>query len=322
MLLVSNPIVDSLYGDRLRNSLEQAGFQPITALMPDGEEYKTMATAMQLFDAAVAAHIDRKCPLIALGGGVTGDMAGFVAATYMRGLPFIQVPTTLLAQVDSSVGGKVAVNHPQGKNIIGAFYQPKLVWIDVDVLKSLPPRELRAGLGEVVKYGLIWDKNFFSLLEKEAPALLQHQPQLLGSIISTSCNIKAQVVARDEREENLRAILNLGHTFGHALETLTNYRKYRHGEAVAIGMNIAARVSAAMGLYSDHEADRVEKLLNQLGLPVWDRELTPEAIVRAMYHDKKAVAGRISYIIPEAIGQVRITKEVPEELVLKVLEGE
>ncbi|HEX3031529.1 MAG TPA: 3-dehydroquinate synthase, partial [Bacillota bacterium] len=253
------------------------------------------------------------------GGGVTGDMAGFVAATYMRGVPFIQVPTTLLAQVDSSVGGKVAVNHPRGKNLIGAFYQPRLVWIDVEVLGTLPVEELRAGLGEVVKYGLIWDEAFFVYLEDNAEKILALETETLLKIIAKACTIKAEVVAKDEREENLRAILNLGHTFGHALEALTSYRKYRHGEAVAIGTVLACRVAEEQGLVSREQVLRVENLFHRLGLPLEDRELSPESILASMYHDKKAQAGKIKYVIPEGIGRVRLTTQVPEELVLKVL---
>ncbi len=319
VMVISNPTVEALYGQQVLTSLAEAGFAPFLALMQDGEQYKTMETAMQLFDQALDQGLDRKSLIVALGGGVVGDMAGFVAATYMRGIPFVQVPTTLLAQVDSSVGGKVAVNHPRGKNIIGAFYQPKLVWADVNVLKTLPPEELKAGLAEVIKYGLIWDGKFFSYLEQRNREILNLNRADLQEIIKQSCTIKAQVVAVDERETGLRAILNLGHTFGHALESLTNYRKYRHGEAVAIGMSLACQVALEMGLLTKDEVGQVNLLIGSYGLPVEDREVPANDIMQSMYHDKKAESGKIKYVIPEAIGRVRITSEIPESTVLKVL---
>lgn len=319
VMVISNPTVEALYGKQVVTSLSEAGFQPSFALMQDGEQYKTLDSAMQLYDQALSLGLDRKSFIVALGGGVVGDMAGFVAATYMRGIPFVQVPTTMLAQVDSSVGGKVAVNHPRGKNIIGSFYQPRLVWADVDVLKTLPVEELRAGLAEVIKYGLIWDGNFFSYLENRFREILSLNPEDLREIVKQSCAVKAQVVAQDEREGGLRAILNLGHTFGHALEALTHYRVYRHGEAVAVGMVIACKVSRELGLFSAEELNRVKGVIRSFGLPVEDRKVGAQDMLASMYHDKKAEAGRIKYVIPETIGRVRITSAIPEELVLKVL---
>lgn len=319
VMIISNPTVEALCGKQIITSLIEAGFQPSLALMQDGEQFKTMDSAMQLYDQALARGLDRKSLIVALGGGVVGDLAGFVASTYMRGIPFVQVPTTMLAQVDSSVGGKVAVNHPQGKNIIGSFYQPRLVWADVDVLKTLPVEELRAGLAEVIKYGLIWDGNFFDYLEKTFREILSLKQQDLRQIVKQSCAIKAQVVAQDEREGGIRAILNLGHTFGHAMEALTNYRRYRHGEAVAVGMVMAFKVSRELGLVTEEELNRVKKVIGSFGLPVEDGHIGAQDILASMYHDKKAEAGKIKYIIPETIGRVQITSAVPEELILRIL---
>lgn len=319
VMVISNPTVEALYGKQIVTSLSEAGFRPALALMQDGEQYKTMDSAMQLYNQALSLGLDRKSFILALGGGVVGDLAGFVASTYMRGIPFVQVPTTMLAQVDSSVGGKVAVNHPKGKNIIGAFYQPRLVWADVDVLKTLPVEELRAGLAEVIKYGLIWDGNFFDYLEKRFREILSLNQEDLREIVKQSCAIKAQVVAQDEREGGLRAILNLGHTFGHALEALTHYRDYRHGEAVAIGMVMACMVSGELGLLSAEELNRVTVVIRSFGLPVEDRNVAAQDILASMYHDKKAEAGKIKYVIPETIGRVRITSAIPEDLILRVL---
>lgn len=321
-LVISNPTVAHLYGQQVFDSLREGGFKPYLALMNDGEQYKTMDTAMDLFDQALDGGFDRKSLIVALGGGVTGDLAGFVAATYMRGIPFVQVPTSLLAQVDSSVGGKVAVNHPRGKNIIGAFYQPRLVWADVDVLKSLPEDELKAGLAEVIKYGLIWNPEFFDYLQQHTGEILALAPGALKEIVQQSCAIKAGVVAEDERELGLRAILNLGHTFGHAFEALTNYREYRHGEAVAIGMVLAARVSEGLGMLTMEETARIKAVIQGFGLPVNDRtNQNPQAVLESMTHDKKAEGGHTKYILPQGIGKVIISADVPQDQILRVLES-
>jgi 3-dehydroquinate synthase len=319
VLVISNPTVEALYGEQIIASIAQAGFQTTLALVQDGERYKSMDSAMELYNQALSMGLDRKSLIVALGGGVVGDLAGFVASTYMRGIPFVQVPTTLLAQVDSSVGGKVAVNHPKGKNIIGSFYQPRLVWADVEVLKTLPMEELRAGLAEVIKYGIIWDEGFFNYLEQSFGEILSLNQLDLRRIVRKSCAIKANIVAQDEREGGIRAILNLGHTFGHALEALTNYQVYRHGEAVAVGMVMACKVSRELDLMTVEELNRVSRVIKSFGLPVEDRKVGAEDILNSMYHDKKAEAGRIKYIIPETIGQVRISSEIPEELILRIL---
>ena len=241
IIIVSNEEIYDYYGEELRQALSSC--ELITEIIPSGEEYKTFNMAEKILNKMIEARFNRDCVLIALGGGVVGDLAGFVASIYQRGIDFIQIPTTLLAMVDSSVGGKVAVNHPLGKNLIGSFYQPKEVWIDLKVLNTLPEREWKAGLAEVVKYGVIWDQDLFSFLEENQLNLRKENLKLAGKIISKSCKIKAEVVSKDEREDNLRAILNFGHSFGHALESATGYNYYRHGEAVAIGMIMAGKLA-------------------------------------------------------------------------------
>lgn len=319
VLIVTNTTVEPLYGAVVRESLTQAGYDTYLFAIPDGEAYKTLETAAKVYDFAFDCGLDRKSIILALGGGVVGDLAGFVAATFMRGLYFVQVPTTLLAQVDSSVGGKVAVNHPKGKNIIGAFYQPKLVFADIATLNTLPDREIKTGLAEVIKYGVIWDETFFNFLQQSVEKVLALEPEALTAIVKTSCSIKAQVVESDEKELGVRAILNYGHTFGHAVEALTNYTKYRHGEAVAIGMVWAARLAATQGMLSDQECDRVLDLISSYGLPTHETGLGAQAIMEAMYHDKKAEAGRIKYILPTAIGKVKIVDHLTAEAVTNFL---
>jgi len=322
VMLVTNPTVNGLFGDSVRQGLYEEGFSVSTVEIPDGEEYKSLETAARVYDAAFDARLDRKSVVVALGGGVVGDLAGFIAATYMRGVNLVQVPTTLLAQVDSSVGGKVAVNHPKGKNIIGAFYQPKLVFIDITTLQSLPEREIQTGLAEVVKYGVIWDRKFFGYLAANAEGVKALASQHLLHIVKNSCAIKAMVVEQDEKEAGLRAILNFGHTFGHALEALTHYKYYRHGEAVAIGMVTASQVAVEMGLLEHRDRDAVVNLLTAFGLPVDFRNLKVEEIMDKMLYDKKAQGGRVNFVIPEAIGKVRITSDVPPEIIRKVLLGQ
>lgn len=319
-LVVTNTTVEKLYGKVVQDSLQGAGITTTLVAIPDGEAYKTLDTAAQVYDAAFEFNLDRKSVVVALGGGVVGDLAGFVAATYMRGVPFVQVPTTLLAQVDSSVGGKVAVNHPRGKNIIGSFYQPKLVFADIATLQTLPQRELKTGLAEVIKYGVIWDAQFFAYLETHIEQALGLDPQTVTEIVKKSCDIKAQVVAVDEREMGLRAILNYGHTFGHAIETLTNYQKYRHGEAVAIGMVWAAKLAAEIGMLSPQESQRLTNLVDQYGLPVQEQGLSAENIVQTMHHDKKAEGGQINYVLPTSIGTVELVNRLSAEQVKQFLE--
>jgi len=322
-LLVTNPLVRALYGHLVEKSLREAGLLVITAEAPDGEEAKSLAVAEKLYDRAYTAGLDRQSPVIALGGGVVGDLAGFVAATYMRGVPFVQLPTTLLAQVDSSVGGKVAVNHPRGKNIIGAFYQPKLVLADPDVLTTLEPRELKAGLAEVIKYGVIADAGFFAWLEANLEKILAREPEALARAVAVSCRIKAQVVEEDETEQDRRAILNFGHTVGHALEAFTGYELYRHGEAVAVGMAVEARIAVALGVFPEKEAARLELLLQRAGLPA----AVPAALLRdladgrkdefftLLRRDKKARGGRYTFALPVKTGAAEVFRDVPEKII-------
>jgi len=317
ILLISNPAVFGLYGNLVKESLSGAGFEFVAAEIGDGEEHKTLATAEKLFDLAFSGELDRRCPVVALGGGVVGDVAGFVAATYLRGVPFIQVPTTLLAQVDSSVGGKVAVNHPRGKNIIGAFYQPGLVLADTDTLGTLPVREIRSGLAEVIKYGVIWDADFFTWLEENIEKLLAGDHEALTVAVWESCRIKARVVEEDETEQGLRAILNFGHTVGHAVEALTEYKLYTHGEAVGIGMAAAARLAESLGMFKPADRERVVNLIRRAALPVDIPEgLSTDDMLASFYHDKKVTGGRLTFVLPEGIGRVSVRKDI-EEGVLK-----
>lgn len=320
-LLVTNTTAGRLYAPLVEKSLAGAGFEVVRAEIPDGEEHKSLATAAELYDLAYGHELDRRSPVLALGGGVVGDLAGFVAATYLRGVPYVQLPTTLLAQVDSSVGGKVAVNHPRGKNIIGAFYQPRLVLADVGTLKTLPPREVRSGLAEVVKYGVIADPLFFAWLEENAERLLALEPEALVHAVATSVRIKAQVVEDDEREEGRRAVLNFGHTLGHALEAATGYTAWRHGEAVAVGMAAAARLAVCLGMLAEREASRLVDLLRRVGLPVGlPGGISPEELLALMRRDKKVLSGRLTFVLPVEIGKVEIVRDVPEEAVRRVLE--
>ncbi|MCF8009775.1 MAG: 3-dehydroquinate synthase [Clostridiales bacterium] len=317
VLLVSNAQVYKLYGEILKNSLQNSGFTTAAAIVLDGEEYKNLWEAEKLYNAAFGAGLDRNCPVLALGGGVIGDLAGFVASTYMRGVPLVQVPTTLLAQVDSSVGGKVAVNHPRGKNIIGSFYQPGIVTADLNVLESLPERELKAGMAEVIKYGIIYDASFFAWLEENMDYLLNMDYEALAYAVEKSCRIKARVVEEDETEKGMRAILNFGHTVGHALEALTEYKTYRHGEAVAIGMTAAARLAENMNFLSSSDRERIIELLLKAKLPVEiPTGLNREQLINCFYQDKKSASGKLTFVLPVKIGQVEIVKDIKEENLL------
>ena len=317
--IVTNTIVGPLYLERLTRSLESAGVSALSIVLPDGEEYKDWETLNLIFDALLQDRAERKTTLIALGGGVIGDMTGFAAASYQRGVPFIQVPTTLLAQVDSSVGGKTGINHPLGKNMIGAFYQPRLVLADTDTLKTLPPRELSAGLAEVIKYGLIWDADFFAWLEANMEKLRALDAQAVTHAIRRSCEIKAQVVAQDERESGLRALLNLGHTFGHAIEAGMGYGNWLHGEAVGAGMALAARVSQRMGLVDLTALTRAESLIARAGLPVDAPPLGVEKYLDYMGVDKKVEGGRIRFVLLKKIGEAFVTADVPDAMLRDVL---
>ena len=318
VLVVTNKTVAPLYLNRLLAGLD--GLQADVLALEDGERFKTLATYAEVLDVLMRKRHNRTTTLIALGGGVVGDITGFAAATYQRGVPFIQVPTTLLAQVDSSVGGKTGVNHPQGKNMIGAFHQPCCVVADTAVLRTLPTREYRAGLAEVVKYGMIWSAELFAWLERQTHPLAQRNPGVLAEAIHRSCAIKAEVVRQDEREQGLRAILNYGHTFAHALETLTGYQQLLHGEAVAIGMVLAADCAQRHGLFDQEGARRLASLLAALGLPTRTPQgLDPAAALQTMGMDKKAVEGRLRLVLPERIGAVQVTDEVDQEAVLQTL---
>ncbi|MDX9715062.1 MAG: 3-dehydroquinate synthase [Dissulfurispiraceae bacterium] len=318
VVILSNPIVERLYCEDIHKSLAEAGFECYRVIMPEGEQYKTYDWACSILTEILKHRLDRKSCIIALGGGVVGDMAGFVSSIYMRGINFVQVPTTLLAQVDSSVGGKTGVNHQFGKNMIGTFYQPRLVLADTLVLKTLPPREFLCGMAEVIKYGIISDSSLFDYLETEKNRILAFDEQALAHIIKRSCEIKADVVSKDERESGLREILNFGHTAGHALETETGYLKYLHGEAVAIGMCIESRISCSMGLLNTDQLRRIEDLIKSYNLPVSLPEgISLKNLVKHMQLDKKTVGGRVKFILPESIGSVRIETGVSEEIIMK-----
>lgn len=318
LCLITNTTVGGLYGDRVRSILAEAGYAVSYIEVPDGEEYKSQTTAAAVYDRMVDAGIERGSAVVALGGGVVGDLAGFAAATYMRGVPLVQVPTTLLAQVDSSVGGKVAVNHARGKNLIGCFYQPRLVYADMKVLSTLPERELRAGLGEVIKYGMIRDAGLFGFLEQHLEQLLGLEPEILAETVRRSCAIKVEIVSEDEYEQGLRAILNFGHTIGHALETLTDYKVYRHGEAVAAGMAAAASLSVNRGCMDATDRDRLVSLLRRARLPV-SCPYPPEQVMALLSHDKKVLRGRLRFIMPLSIGRVEICTGVKEQEILAAL---
>ena len=313
-LVVTQPAIRAIYGDRVLESLRAQGFTADTFEVLDAEEAKSLTWLETIYDRLIDLRLDRRSPLIALGGGVVGDLAGFAAATYLRGIPFVQIPTTLLAQVDSSIGGKTAVNHPRGKNLIGAFYQPRVVLVDVDTLQTLPARELRSGLAEVVKYGVIANPELFQLLEERTTDVIQGDSELLTRIIRDCCQIKADVVSADEQEGGLRAILNFGHTFGHAIEAAGGFSTYTHGEAVAIGMIWATELSRRLGLCSPDLLARVRRLLRTFELPT---ALTQrlQGIREALLLDKKAVGGRLRFILVEELGKVAMRDDVPTQLV-------
>jgi 3-dehydroquinate synthase len=309
VMVVTNETIAPLYLAAVLEALR--GFVVESVILPDGESYKTLDTMAGIFDALIDKRFNRNATLVALGGGVVGDIAGFAAACYQRGIAFIQVPTTLLAQVDSSVGGKTGVNHPQGKNMIGAFYQPLCVIADTDTLNTLDDRQLRAGIAEVIKYGLIRDSAFFVWLEEHMEALLDRDDETLAFAIERCCRNKASLVAEDEREAGVRAMLNLGHTFGHAIETGTGYGKYLHGEAVAVGICLAADLSRRLGLITGSEVDRIIALLQRAGLPVLPPgEMRVEDYLDIMAVDKKNVDGKIRLILLERIGKASLPRGV------------
>ncbi|MEJ0005957.1 MAG: 3-dehydroquinate synthase [Steroidobacteraceae bacterium] len=319
ILLVSNTTVAPLYADRLKLGLK--GRNIVEAILPDGESYKTLATLSRILDVAVANRLARDSTVVALGGGVVGDMAGFAAASYQRGIDFVQIPTTLLAQVDSSVGGKTGVNHPGGKNLIGAFHQPVAVLADTDTLATLPPREMRAGLAEVIKYGLIHDAAFFDWLEVNIDRLLAGNPDALAHAIRRSCEVKAEIVGKDEHERGDRALLNLGHTFGHAIEAATGYGTWLHGEAVGAGMLMAAAMSRECGYLSDADVARLRALLHRVGLPLAAPDVSPRDALEHMKIDKKVKAGRMRFVLLKRIGAALVTADYPPQALETILSG-
>jgi 3-dehydroquinate synthase len=319
VLLVSNPIVFRRYGETLLNALSE--YDVTQCILPAGERYKTLNSIQKIYDAALAQRLERSSTIVTLGGGVIGDMAGFAAATWLRGINFVQVPTSLLAMVDASIGGKTGVNHPHGKNLIGAFHQPRLVLIDPQVLATLPPREFRAGMAEVIKYGIIWDSDLFEQLEA-APHLDQRRisEELLQTILTRSCQAKAHVVSQDEKEAGLRAILNYGHTIGHAVESLTGYRTVNHGEGVAIGMVAAAQIAVDLGLWEQESADRQQVLLEKTGLPTkLPAGMDIDAILESLLTDKKVKSGKVRFVLPTKIGAAIVTDEVTDAVIRSVL---
>jgi 3-dehydroquinate synthase len=318
VIVITNPGVNKLYGEVVRRSLQKAGCEPAFLEVPDGEEYKSLEWAGKLYDRLAELKAERKTPVLALGGGVIGDLAGFVAATYMRGVPFFQLPTTLLAQVDSSIGGKVAVNHGQLKNNVGTFYHPGLVFSDISVLKTLPEVQINNGLAEVIKYGVIADKELFAYIENNLSQVKAVEEKITEKIIARCAAIKAEIVEKDELDLGLRNILNFGHTTGHAVETVSNFQ-VGHGQAVSIGMVAAGMISQKLGVLESDELNRVKSLLVKTGLPVNISEINIGRILQAMQHDKKNAGGKVKFILPRTIGGVFIVDNVNIDLVGEVL---
>jgi len=320
-MIVSTRRLWQPYGAAAQDSLMKSGFHVSVALIDDDEESKSLATVTSIYDKLVENELDRSSGIVAVGGGVIGDLTGFAAATFMRGIRFIQVPTTLLAQVDSSVGGKTGVNHPRGKNLVGAFHQPTLVWADVSTLRTLPQRELRSGQAEVIKYGVIADAGLFQMLQNDTRPFSRWENENLIEIVSRCCSIKARIVQEDERESGIRSILNYGHTVGHALETLSGYRYYTHGEAVAVGMAASARISHALGIAGEETVRAQESMLIDAGLPTRiDRPLSSRDIMQQLNRDKKTLAGHTRWVLPKNIGDVFVTDRVPPEVVEQTLQ--
>jgi shikimate kinase / 3-dehydroquinate synthase len=319
--IVTDTHVAPLYLDRVSGLVRAAGLEPVPAVMSAGEEYKRLARIEELTGLFLKGGLDRSSCVVALGGGVVGDIAGFAAATFMRGIPFIQVPTTIVAQVDSSVGGKTGVNHPFGKNIIGAFHQPTTVIIDTELLRSLPDRELRAGLAEVIKHGIIADAELFVYMERHVDAVLAKELSILEHPIERSCEIKGAIVAADEREQGLRAILNYGHTFGHAIEAVTEYVRYLHGEAIALGMMAAAVLSRDLGHVDQHFVDRQRACLAAYGLPVRWPEIPVDDTLEAMKHDKKVRSGVMKFIVAECMGRAGQRNDISVDQARRAIES-
>lgn len=322
ILVVSNALIFDEYGETLINAIKAANFAVSHHILPAGERHKTLLSIQKLYDQALENHLERSSTFIALGGGVIGDMTGFAAATWLRGVNVVQIPTSLLAMVDASIGGKTGVNHPQGKNLIGAFHQPKLVLIDPEVLKTLPDREFRAGMAEVIKYGVIWDADLFQQLEaaKRLDELQYLSVELLQNILTHSCQAKADVVSKDEKEGGIRATLNYGHTVGHAIESLTGYSLVNHGEAVAIGMSVAGKIAVKMGVWSEAESQRQDQLIIKTGLPTMiPPMLEIDEILETLKSDKKVKAGKVRFVLPQAIGKATVTDRVTPEIIGEVI---
>ncbi|WP_230660840.1 3-dehydroquinate synthase [Psychrobacter sp. I-STPA10] len=329
VLIVTNETVAPLYLDALVNGLTKGGeaatedkpsnFEVACCILPDGEEYKTQQYINQIYDALMTRHFNRDATLVALGGGVIGDMTGFAAATFMRGVNFIQIPTTLLSQVDSSVGGKTGINHPLGKNMIGAFWQPQMVLADMHTLSTLPQRELSAGMAEVIKYALIMDESFLTWLEENMSALMRLDKQAMAAAVARCCQYKATIVAADEREAGKRALLNFGHTFGHVIETHEGYGTWLHGEAVAVGMLQAAELSYKMGWLSSADVGRIESILQQAGLPIRPPKIALTTAKQLMSHDKKVKSGQLRLILLKSIGDAIVTSKFDESMLNEVL---
>ena len=320
--IVTDANVGKRYARAVFNSLAAAGFVPSLTIVQPGETAKSLKTVQSCYDNLAAQRIERKSFIVALGGGVVGDLAGFLAATYLRGIEFVQVPTTLLSQVDSSVGGKVGVNLKAGKNLVGAFYQPKLVLCDLDALKTLPEREFRAGFAEVVKYGILYEAKLFAQLERHLPKILKRDQAILSPVIARCCKIKAEVVGKDETEGGLRAILNFGHTIGHAIENISGYGTYLHGEAISIGQVAAAKLSRKILGLPERDVERIENLFRNAGLPVQIGldSRKRQKLLDAMRLDKKVSGGEIKFVLAEKIGKVRWNQRVPEDLIRGVLD--
>jgi 3-dehydroquinate synthase len=315
--IITDTNIGKRYAKAVFNSLATAGFSPVLIVVQPGETAKSLKTVQSCYDQLSAHRLERKSFIVALGGGVVGDLAGFVAATYLRGISFVQVPTTLLAQVDSSVGGKVGVNLKAGKNLVGAFYQPKLVLCDLDTLKTLPEREFRAGLAEVIKYGIIYDAKLFAQLERDLPKILKRDQSVLATVIARCCEIKAEVVGQDETESGLRAILNFGHTIGHAIENISGYGKFLHGEAISIGQVAAAKLSRAVFGLPERDVERIENLFQRAGLPmqIGLNSVKRQKLHAAMRLDKKVSGGEIKFVLTEKIGKVAWGRHIPENLI-------
>jgi len=321
ILIVTNPKIKNLYGERVFESIKNSGFEADIFEIPDGEIFKNLDTVSKIYDYLIEKEYSRQGILVALGGGVVGDITGFAAATYMRGIRFVQVPTSLIAMVDSSVGGKTGVNHPKEKNLIGSFHQPSLVFIDTILLDTLPFDEFRGGLAEVVKHGIIKEKPFFDFLQDKMSRILDIRKDEILRIVKTSCKIKRDVVEEDEKEKGIRAILNYGHTIGHAIESLTNFSEFKHGEAVAIGMMSASFIAKEMEILSEIALQKIWALIKKIGLPYKiSNNISPEDIILQLNKDKKVKDGKVRFVLPTAIGKVTIRDDVPKEIIIKSLE--